>query len=550
MDDKQIIEQLLTRQESNDLDFKSEQYSLYNDRKKSEFVKDILAMANTPRDRSAYILLGVREKAGKATEITGVSYHHDESLLLSQVASKVKPTPKFSYRQISYKGKELGMIEIPAPATQLGGPFAPSRDFGIIKEGAVYYRRNATNVVATSGDDLRHITGAFSHASHSEQYSSPSGAWEQLLQFCDDFEAPVRIALLDREANLDERDWDAFGRIHWNAVIDFDVETDTEGNYALAKPAFNDRYAFQLSALDTVPEITARSTVWIAAKGLKSRPTTTVEMRRAWVRAKYDDFQRIMKSIAAATEPEPALVVVFSGDASFVGRCLDILDRVFEDRAGYVVATPLPDQYSQIIDGFDASVVQISLPAVCEGLRNFAPDVDTTELAFPKLDGGTVAIPKDRVKWIEEHLELVHLGLGVHHDANTQSEREISFLKGAVVSWEVLDARIDAEREISASLSERISRDLSDRGTRREVLRHWPGAGASTVARRIAWDLRKRYPTVVVRRIHPEGTAERLRTLFDLTHLPVLTLIDLPGVNEEDVDRLYGVLRNEIQTFR
>ena len=32
--------------------------------------------------------------------------------------------------------------------------------------------------------------------------------------------------------------------------------------------------------------------------------------------------------------------------------------------------------------------------------------------------------------------------------------------------------------------------------------------------------------------------------MFDLTHLPVLTVIDLPGVNEEDVDRLYGVLRN------
>lgn len=251
-----------------------------------------------------------------------------------------------------------------------------------------------------------------------------------------------------------------------------------------------------------------------------------------------------MDAIAAATEPEPALVVVFSGDASFIRMCLEILDRVFEDRTGYVVATPSPDQYSQITDGFDASVVQISLPAVCEGLRNFAPDVGVTELAFPKLDGGTVAIPKDRVKWIEEHLELVHLGLGVNPDANIQDEREISFLKGAVVSWEVLDARVDAEREISANLSDRISRELADRGTRRIVLRHWPGAGASTVARRIAWDLRKQYPTAVVRRIHPEGTAERLRTLFDLTHLPVLTVIDLPGVNQEDVDRLYGILRN------
>lgn len=431
MNDNQIIEQLLTRQESNDLDFKSEQYSLDNDKKKSEFIKDILAMANTPRDKSAFILLGVREKAGKATEPVGVSDHYDESVLLNQVAGRVRPTPKFSYRQISYKGVELGIIEI--PATQPGGPFVPLHNFGVINEGAVYWRVNATNVAA-SGDDLRYITGAFPHVDHSAQHSSPSGAWEQLAQICDGFDAPVRIALLDREANLDERDWDAFGRIHWNAIIDFDVETDTEGNYALAKPAFNDRHALQLSALDAVPEITAHSTVWIASNGLRSRPTTTVENARAWNRRKSGHFERIMDAIAAGTEPEPALVVVFSGDAGFVSRCLDILDKVFEDRAGYVVATPLPDQYSQITDGLDAPVVQISLPAVCEGLRNFASDVGATEIAFPKLDGGTVAIPKDRVKWIEEHLELVHLGLGVHPDANTQSEREISFLKGAVVS--------------------------------------------------------------------------------------------------------------------
>ena len=541
MNDNQIIEQLLTRQESNDLDFKSEQYSLDNDKKKSEFIKDILAMANTPRDKSAYILLGVRENAGKATEPIGVSNHHDESALLNQVAGRVRPTPKFSYRQISYKGVELGIIEI--PATQPGGPFVPLRNFGVINEGAVYWRVNATNVAA-SGDDLRYITGAFPHVDHSAQYSSPSGAWEQLAQICDGFDAPVRIALLDREVNLDERDWDAFGRIHWNAIIDFDVDTDTEGNYSLAKPAFSEHHALQLSTLDAVPEITARSTVWIAANGLRARPTTTVENARAWNRRKSGHFERIMDAIAAATEPEPALVVVFSGDAGFVGRCLDIIDKAFEDRAGYVVAAPLPEQYSQVTDGLDASVAQISLPAVCEGLRNFASDGGATEIAFPKLDGGTVAIPKDRVKWIEEHLELVHLGLGVHPDANIQSEREVSFLKGAVVSWEVLDARVDAEREISANLSDRISRELADRGTRRVVLRHWPGAGASTVARRIAWDLRKQYPTVVVRRIHPEGTAERLRTLFGLTHLPVLTVIDLPGVNEEDVDRLYAVLRN------
>ena len=48
MDDHQLIANLLDRLESDDLDFKTEQYYLSNPDGRSKFIKDILAMANTP----------------------------------------------------------------------------------------------------------------------------------------------------------------------------------------------------------------------------------------------------------------------------------------------------------------------------------------------------------------------------------------------------------------------------------------------------------------------------------------------------------------------
>ena len=45
MEDRQLIESLLKRQESDDLDFKSGQYNLRNNHGKSKFIKDIVAMA-------------------------------------------------------------------------------------------------------------------------------------------------------------------------------------------------------------------------------------------------------------------------------------------------------------------------------------------------------------------------------------------------------------------------------------------------------------------------------------------------------------------------
>ena len=58
MDDRQLLDELLTRQESDELDFKSQQYKLTNDHTRSKFIKDILAMANTSQDWFSLYLVG------------------------------------------------------------------------------------------------------------------------------------------------------------------------------------------------------------------------------------------------------------------------------------------------------------------------------------------------------------------------------------------------------------------------------------------------------------------------------------------------------------
>ena len=73
MDYTGLIRTLLERQESDDLDFKSRPYNLKNAKQNSKFVKDIIAMANTPRSGPAYIILGITEHAGKATSVRGVT---------------------------------------------------------------------------------------------------------------------------------------------------------------------------------------------------------------------------------------------------------------------------------------------------------------------------------------------------------------------------------------------------------------------------------------------------------------------------------------------
>ena len=542
VDDQEFVRDLLARQESDDLDFKSGQYNLNKANGKSKFIKDVVSMANTPRSGSAYILVGVQEQAGKVRSVEGVKDHPDEAMLGGIVAGKVEPTPRFSYRLVAYAGVELGLIEIPIDQP---APIMPRTDYGVMRRGCIYIRRNTQNVEADRTDIARIIEWSDAQSEQSTDAVRSTGSWEQLYRNCDGFDPRrVYIAILDREPSVENRDWAALAGIHWNLIIDFDTGTDTDGNHKMAREPFGQRQSLQLFALDDTIAMTRRSTVWVAAAGLDSRPTTNPSGQwRDWNRSKVPQLERTIGDLATITEPSPITVVIFGGETSYVSTICEIVDRTFAERADYVFASPHPNRYSDVSERFGACTVSITVPEVCQGLREIRPDSRSIkETLFPNLNGGTTAIAPDRARWMEEQLELLHLDAGLSIDERTSGD---SFLKGAKISWNDLAVgSVDADREISPTLEQRIRREIEARATRRVNLWHLPGAGGTTVARRIGWNIHRDFPTVVARDIQPQETAERLRHLFGETRLPILVVIDLPGVTKEPVDRLYDELRS------
>ena len=542
MNEHKLIEDLLKRQESDNLDFKSGQYNFKKTHGKSGFIKDIVAMANTPRSSSAYIIVGIQEQSGKVRSATGTTDHPDEAMLGSIVSGKVDPVPRFSYTQVSYYGVTLGLIEIPCEQPV---PIMPRTDYGVLRRGCVYIRRNTQNTEADQTDLARiNEWGKVQGEQHIDS-GSPNGAWERLYRVCDGFDQRrVYIAVIERDPSNDVQDWAAIAGVPWNIIVDFDTRTDTDGNHSMAKESFSKRRALQLCALDDSVSITGRSTVWVAAAGLDSRPTTNpTDNWRDWNRSKVPQIEKTIGDLATVTEPSPTTLIVFGGEANYVATICAIVDRIFTHRVDIVFATPNLIRYASIAERFDASTVSIKLPELSQGLREIHPQQGPTkETRFPKLSGGTIAIAPERSRWMEEHFELVHWDAGL--DIHEHSDGDL-FLKGATISWYDLNVgAVDAEREATAKLQQRISQDMEARATRRVNLRHLPGAGGTTVARRIAWNIHLHSPTVILGEIRPQETAERLRFLFGETRLPVLVIIDLPGITKDDVDRLYDELRS------
>ena len=542
--DLDLISNLLSRMEDNTLDFKRDQYRLDSDHQKTGFVEDIICMANTPREESAYILIGVLEDNGRASEVVGTLERPDPVTFQNLVNGRTDKAVRFSFREVGYLGKTVGLFEIPVEKESV--PILTRRTFGKLKSGVIYARRNAQNCEADSNEIRRIINWAEGENRHATGHPINDFSAEPFLRACDYFE-PGRlfVGVLGSQDTLEPDDSQAFAKVGWQLLVDFDQATDERGMASKLEPILSTLKSFRLTALDQpIGPVSTTSSILVAAKGLTSRPSTIRSNTwREWNQLMVGPLSETIRRLAEVTEPNPATAVIFGREAGYTDTVCNLLDQAFKSRLSFVFANERPDIFEGLALSFEGTSVAISLPAICSAIRSQIPEGDVTEsVDLPRLEGGIATVPPDRARWLEEELELVHKNVGL---ASPEPDSELEgFLKGSQISWQALNLGVDVTRTVTAQLQRRVSQELETRTTRRLNVWHWPGGGGTTVARRVAWHLHNEFPAVIAKRVVPESLTERLTYLFELTRLPVLALIEDSVANHNNLDGMYDRLRS------
>lgn len=104
--ESEIIELIKKAEETPTLDYK-EDLPLVTDGDKAEFVKDVIALANS--GEGAYILLGVEDKTGR---LVGFKTHHTVEQLNQILKDKCDPPISVEYIEKNILGYAIGVIEI------------------------------------------------------------------------------------------------------------------------------------------------------------------------------------------------------------------------------------------------------------------------------------------------------------------------------------------------------------------------------------------------------------------------------------------------------
>jgi tetratricopeptide (TPR) repeat protein len=540
---------LLQRPESDTLDFKATGYDIKNDESSLALVKDIVCMANTPRDTESFIVTGVKKYPDGHYDLIGLQSQPDDADLQSQLADRVFPPPKFSYHAQLHNSMNFGVFQIPPVKI---GPSVAVRDFGsLLRQWQVYFRRNSRNSLATPieiVDIVRWFGGRTGSTRRASDLAVP--AWQRFRNEVRDFDpAILNILVVSPGIALQQDKFAPLALVPWVTVFDFDTNSDVSGVLAGCRMVLEKRRSLHMSTLRDAPVLNINAgTYWLFCRGLAGRPETIRLGRWAeWNRAEGAALSGQIQKLAAACSPNPINLIVLWNDATLIRHLQSTLDSLigaFGDSASVVfVATDSAD-YSPLAEEVGAAFVDIPTDQLCAGIESiFAGTVAEGGVRVPASSGAPIIVPVEDLRWFEEEIELVTLDKGLVPPDDGVVGKD--FLKGAEISWYELGLHYDIDRDITKRVQLQLERDLEIGRASRISIYHAPGAGGTTVGRRLLWDLHTRFPCAILKHTKPRQTAERLVRLISLTGLPVLLLVDGAEVSSREMDELYDVLRSQ-----
>ncbi|MDP2858548.1 MAG: hypothetical protein Q8P50_11305 [Bacillota bacterium] len=241
--------------------------------------------------------------------------------------------------------------------------------------------------------------------------------------------------------------------------------------------------------------------------------------------------------------PSPAIAVMLAYDDSmrpYLEHAASTLVETFGPSVRLLLLSDNPDDYRDLELNYEAQVCAIDLGQFVAGANAMVSDPEDPDvLSLPSESGAPVSVESTEATWLSEELELVHTGASwLTRDEPSQ------FLRGGQVTWNELDLQLDLARDKTSRLAQQLRTELTGRRVASRVnLYHAPGAGGTTVARRVLWDLRADYPSAVLMRTIPVETADRLSYIASITGRPILLLVDGKDVTERQVDELFEILR-------
>lgn len=342
-----------------------------------------------------------------------------------------------------------------------------------------------------------------------------------------------------------------FFRLQWCFVVDLNPKT-VDGVFNSAPKS---KEATLRIITNNQSEVTGTSgiTNWLFAKGRRDLEVfDKKKIYRDTPRLFKDTFSKIVRT---GKTDDYVIFDFCSGDSKYTLKLLDQLGDVFNgwdsiDKRCVIISFSNDRSYIDALkewaNDYDLSCLYFVRVGVFDFLHHIIevlPQETSSRATHLWVHGKTIDLSGARERYAAAGIEFFGPNLAVGNE-----KAKWDFYSGAEITWEELDRQFDVQRELYPIIRQRVI-DLIRTSKKVDIftIRHKPGSGATTLARRLAYDIRMedsagniQCTVIEVRNcsnIHL--TEEYLSQLSEqVENTCVLAIIEAKRVSREKFDRI------------
>ena len=391
--------------------------------------------------------------------------------------------------------------------------------------------------------------------------------WDEWLNFRDmvgDFQSHQNqyILVTDSLPSEDLEHFSSLRGVTWKMVLDFDPMSEEKGFYheftskegqsnlvTMITPA-----ELRKSSMGSLlRQLDPQKTQWLFVNGRQSDTEGSAQLFPDW---EATSVKHITRLFGCYSDPDkfdkqkPIVCVILPFREKSLSFLEVTLSRLIENFDEFKIQfVSFKHKFCHLISRkFEVRHFDLSPERVSLGLSEILGATSTQEYRMPSSQAGLPAkLTQNEFLYLKEHLQILYEGCEdlpefSHDEAEVQNffeEHRKSFISGNPISLVSLYDNHDARREIEMDIRSHVQR-LLDQGLTRSVIveiRHSPGTGGSTIARRVVWDLHKTHPCAILEitssryYFDDDNTlstkfADRISALEELCYTSPLILID------------------------
>ncbi len=393
--------------------------------------------------------------------------------------------------------------------------------------------------------------------------------FSDVLEACDGFNKGNRYILIspadNERTSINQKQ--LLARAPWSFILDFDPATKGRNGLFTAFGGVSDSRIVPMTIEQYKGNTLAVSNSkgrlnWLFANGLDSMEGTVTADFRSWIHLKYDKFIKTALHSFVKDIVNTYYIVCLSDNAQYIKsivHSLHDIDELQPDLVHFILVSPNEEALVGLADevegyGFDYHPFHMDcnlfLMGIEETLSGEGSPAQSSVVVPAKAEDGsmsTVDIATIAPRLSDGGIEAVHSAIGASDE--TEKKPAETFFRGETVTWHELSQEVEASRKVYDQIVRKVRKKLAARQSSVFRLYHAAGAGGSTLSLRLAYDMRKDSPVVILHTYVKGVTEEMLQLLYNRVKTPVLVIVEASEVSISTVESLVRDCNSNKQNF-